>query len=167
MQNLDAPLADDGTERAGVFLTNALTGWEPHMNKPLPFPELEEERDRADRVKQETPILVILGNPPYNGFAGMAVDEERELSEAYRTTKQVRRPEGQGLNDLYVRFFRMAERHIAEKTGIASDPSDTDSRSVPSMRLSVSVKSAPVKRSSKWCTTSSESSGRPRGPRAN
>ena len=117
MQNLDAPLADDGTERAGVFLTNALTGWEPHMNKPLPFPELEEERDRADRVKQETPTLVILGNPPYNGFAGMAVDEERELSEAYRTTKQVRRPEGQGLNDLYVRFFRMAERRIAEKTG--------------------------------------------------
>ena len=117
MQNLDAPLADDGTERAGVFLTNALTGWEPHINKPLPFPELEEERDRADRVKQETPILVILGNPPYNGFAGMAVDEERELSEAYRTTKQVRRPEGQGLNDLYVRFFRMAERRIVEETG--------------------------------------------------
>ena len=64
-----------------------------------------------------TPVLVILGNPPYNGFAGMAVDEERELSQAYRTTKEVRRPEGQGLNDLYVRFFRMAERRIAEKTG--------------------------------------------------
>ena len=117
MQALDAPLADDGTERAGVFLTNALTGWEPRTTKPLPFPELEEERDRAERVKQETPILVILGNPPYNGFAGVAVDEERELSEAYRTTKRVRRPEGQGLNDLYVRFFRMAERRIAEKTG--------------------------------------------------
>ena len=117
MQDLDAPLADDGAERAGIFLTNALTGWEPRSTKPLPFPELEEERDRAERVKQETPILVILGNPPYNGFAGMAVDEERELSEAYRTTRRVRRPEGQGLNDLYVRFFRMAERRIAEKTG--------------------------------------------------
>ena len=117
MQDLDAPLADDGTERAGVFLTNALTGWEPRATKPLPFPELDEERDRAERVKQDTPILVILGNPPYNGFAGMAVDEERELSEAYRTAKRVRRPEGQGLNDLYVRFFRMAERRIAEKTG--------------------------------------------------
>ena len=117
MQALDAPLSDDDTERAGVFLTNALTGWEPRVQKPLPFPELEEERDRAERVKQDTPVLVILGNPPYNGFAGMAVDEERELSEAYRTTKRVRRPEGQGLNDLYVRFFRMAERRIAEKTG--------------------------------------------------
>ena len=117
MQALDAPLSEGDNERAGVFLTNALTGWEPRVQKPLPFPELEEERDRAERVKQETPVLVILGNPPYNGFAGMAVDEERELSQAYRTTRRVRRPEGQGLNDLYVRFFRMAERRIAEKTG--------------------------------------------------
>ena len=117
MQDLDAPLAEDGSERVGVYLTNALTGWEPHTGKPLPFRELEEERDRAETVKQDTPILVILGNPPYNGFAGMAVDEERELSEFYRTTKRVRRPEGHGLNDLYVRFFRMAERRIAEKTG--------------------------------------------------
>ena len=117
MQALDAPLSDDGNDRAGVFLNNALTGWEPRVQKPLPFPELEDERDRAERVKQDTPVLVILGNPPYNGFAGMAVDEERELSEAYRTVKEVRKPEGQGLNDLYVRFSRIAERRIAEKTG--------------------------------------------------
>ena len=117
MQDLDAPLADDGKERPCIFLTNALTGWEPRTTKPLPFPELEEERDRAERVKQETPILVVLGNPPYDGYADMAVGEERDLSNAYRTTKRVRRPEGQGLNDPYVRFFRMAERRIAEKTG--------------------------------------------------
>ena len=117
MQDLDAPLSDE-TERAGIFLTNALTGWEPTVQKPLPFPELEEERDRADRVKQDKPVLVILGNPPYNGYAGMAVDEERELSRAYRAVKLVRKPEGQGLNDLYVRFFRMAERRITEKTGL-------------------------------------------------
>ena len=139
MQDLDAPLADDGAERAGIFLTNALTGWEPHAQKPLPFPELEEERDRAERVKQDAPILVILGNPPYNGFAGMAVDEERELSTAYRYTRRVRRPEGQGLNDLYVRFFRMAERRIAEKTGqgvvcFISNYSWLDSLSCPGMR---------------------------------
>ena len=119
MRDLDAPLADDGTERAGVFLTNALTGWESTEGEKqlIAFPELEEERDRADRVKRDRPILVILGNPPYNGFAGVAMDEERELSDAYRTAKRARKPEGQGLNDLYVRFFRMAERRIVEKTG--------------------------------------------------
>ena len=117
MQALDAPLSEDGDERAGVFLTNALTGWEPRTQKPLPFPELEEERDRAERVKQDTPVLVILGNPPYNGFAGVAIDEERDLLEAYRRPNQVRLAGARGLNDLYVRFFRMAERRIAEKTG--------------------------------------------------
>ena len=117
MQELDTPMDDSGTERAGIFLTNALTGWNAGTNRPLPFPELEEERGLAEQVKQATPILVILGNPPYDGFAGMAVDEERALSNAYRTTKRVRRPEGKGLNDLYVRFFRMAERRITQETG--------------------------------------------------
>ena len=139
MQDLGAPMADSGTERAGIFLTNALTGWESGEKRPLPFPELEEERDRAEQVKRETPILVILGNPPYNGFAGMAMDEERALSNAYRTTKRVRRPEGQGLNDLYVRFFRMAERRIAVKTGrgvvcFISNYSWLDGLSFPGMR---------------------------------
>ncbi len=124
MQALDAPLADDGNERAGIFLTNALTGWEPKQHKPFPFlQELEEERDRADHVKQKKPILVILANPPYNGRAGkafedsIAVHEDQELLTAYRKPKRVRRPEGQGLKDLYVRFFSMAERRIAGKTG--------------------------------------------------
>ena len=117
MQALDAPLSEDGNERAGVFLTNALNGWEPRTQKPLPFPELEEERDRAERVKQDTPVLVILGNPPYNGFAGVAVEEEQRLLEAYRSAKRVELPDTRALHDLYVRFFRMAERRIAERTG--------------------------------------------------
>jgi N-6 DNA Methylase len=109
-----------GLERVGVYLTNALTGWEPPKGpkQRLIFPELEEERDAAGHIKQDVPILVILGNPPYNSFAGIAkIEEERDLSEAYRTTRQAPAPQGQGLNDLYVRFFRMAERRIVEKTG--------------------------------------------------
>lgn len=108
-----------GAERAGVYLTNALTGWEPPKGpkQHLIFSELEEERDAADHVKQDVPILVILGNPPYNGFAGVAVKEERALTDSYRTTKKAPAPQGQGLNDLYVRFYRMAEKRIVEKTG--------------------------------------------------
>jgi hypothetical protein len=119
LQHHGAPLSDKKKERVGVYLTNALTGWEPPKHpKKLPFAELEEERDAADHVKRDTPILVILGNPPYNGFAGIArVEEERDLSLAYKTTKRAPAPQGQGLNELYVRFFRMAERRIVEKTG--------------------------------------------------
>ena len=125
MQALDAPLAKDGTERAGVFLTNALTGWEskePKEQQRFSIPELKEERDLAEEVKQEKPVLVVLGNPPYNGFAGVAIGDEWKLLEAYRKPKQVefgdaKTGDTRGLNDLYVRFFRMAERRIAEKTG--------------------------------------------------
>ncbi|MFA4965422.1 MAG: type ISP restriction/modification enzyme [Thermoleophilia bacterium] len=116
LHRLGAPFADESPERAGVYLTNALTGWEPptEPKQHLLFTEMEEERDKAQAVKQHAPILVILGNPPYNGFAGAAVDEERDLVTAYRTVKKVAPPQGQGLNDLYVRFFRMAERRITE-----------------------------------------------------
>ena len=119
LQNFGAPLAEKGNERIGVYLTNALTGWEPPKGpkKHLLFPELEEERDAAEHVKRDTPILVILGNPPYNGFAGVAVAEERALTDAYRTAKKVPVPQGHGLNDLYVRFYRMAERRIVEMSG--------------------------------------------------
>jgi hypothetical protein len=118
LQRLGAPLGAQKGDRAGVFLTNALTGWTAETEQhPIPFPGMEEERDRSDEVKRAKPILVILGNPPYNGFAGMAVEEERDLSHAYRTTIRAPKPQGQGLNDLYVRFFRMAERKIVEQTG--------------------------------------------------
>lgn len=110
-------------ERAGVFLTNALTGWvPPEEPKTLLFPELAAERDAADRVKREAEILVIIGNPPYSGFAGIAIGEERALSEAYRTVKAAPAPQGQGLNELYVRFFRMAERRIVEGVPNADVP---------------------------------------------
>jgi hypothetical protein len=118
LQKLGVPLSDEH-ERVSVYLTNALTGWEPpkEPKQILLFPELEEERDASEKVKRGKPILVVLGNPPYDGFAGMAIGEERVLSDAYRTTKKAPRPQGQGLNELYVRFFRMAERRIVEQTG--------------------------------------------------
>ena len=139
MQDLDAPLAEDGAERAGIFLTNALTGWEPQKQKLLAIPELAEERDRAEEVKQKKPILVILGNPPYNGFAGVAIDEEQDLLDAYRSARRVELPDTRALHDLYVRFFRMAERRIAEKTGqgvvcLISNYSWLDGRSFAGMR---------------------------------
>jgi hypothetical protein len=122
LQRAHAPLTDeqDGKrERAGVYLTNALTGWEPpdKQKARLPFMEFEEEREEADAVKRDKPILVVLGNPPYNAFAGVSPTEEDGLVEPYKEglikewgIKKF------NLDDLYIRFFRLAERRIAEKS---------------------------------------------------
>jgi SAM-dependent methyltransferase len=120
LQKAGAPLSDPKSERVGVYLTNALVGWEPpaHEKAPLIFKEMEEERDAADRVKRDTPILVVLGNPPYNAFAGTSPEEEKGLVEPYKAglikdwgIKKF------NLDDLYVRFFRIAEKRITESTG--------------------------------------------------
>ncbi|MBI4663744.1 MAG: N-6 DNA methylase [Verrucomicrobia bacterium] len=142
LQKLGAPLEERDQERAAVYLTNALTGWVPARDpKQIVMRELEAERDAANHVKQDKRILVIIGNPPYSGFAGIAVSEERDLSDAYREvhTSGCPSPQGQGLNDLYVRFYRMAERQIAEKTGegvvcFISNYSWLDGLSHPGMR---------------------------------
>jgi hypothetical protein len=122
LETLGAPLSDRGDppERAGVYLTNALTGWEPPKEgqKKIAFPGFDDERDAAGKVKQEKPILVILGNPPYNAFTGVSPEEEKGLVEPYKRglisewgIKKF------NLDDLYVRFFRLAEKRIAEHGG--------------------------------------------------
>lgn len=119
LQRLGVQLNANAGERASIYLTNALTGWvNADAHPPLPFPEFVAERDAADAVKRDTPILVVLGNPPYNGFAGVSPAEEGGLVEPYKVgladkwdiTKNK-------LDDLYVRFFRIAERRVAEQTG--------------------------------------------------
>lgn len=120
LHNAGAPLSEAKSERVGVYLTNALVGWEPPVGpkQALMWPEMEEERDAAERVKRDTPILVVLGNPPYNAFAGTSPEEEKGLVAPYKDG--LSRDWGIkkfNLDDLYVRFFRIAEKRIAECTG--------------------------------------------------
>jgi hypothetical protein len=126
LRRAGTPLGQD--ERAAVYLTNALTGWAAPTEAAVPdaaqrgirftYPPLADERDEAARVKQARPILVVLGNPPYNAFAGTSPAEESGLVEPYKVGLQrdwgIRKF---NLDDLYVRFFRIAERRIAEGTG--------------------------------------------------
>lgn len=119
---LDHTLANLRNEEPAIYLTNALIGWREeadYRNTMYLFPEIDIERSRADTVKRERPILVILGNPPYNGFAGVAENspEERELTLAYGAGRRVAKQSGAGTNNFYTRFFRMAERRIAETEG--------------------------------------------------
>ena len=126
LQAQGAPLSQKKGERVGVYLTNALTGWEPpkgaKADRSWQWAELQEERDAAEHVKRDKKILVVLGNPPYNAFAGVSPEEEQGLVEPYK--ERLNAPTAEGgwgikkfnLDDLYVRFFRLAERRIAEMT---------------------------------------------------
>ena len=124
LQNLGVPLVEE-KERVGVYLTNALTGWQPPDDEgkkkikqlELNFPELNQEREAAEEVKQGKPILVVLGNPPYNAYAGTSPIEEEGLVEVYKQGLiQEWGIKKFNLDDLYVRFFRLAERCISEQT---------------------------------------------------
>ena len=111
-----APLKDD--ERAAIYLTNALTGWQESAQQTIKDPAIREEADRARAVKGDQKILVILGNPPYNAFSGTAPQEEGDLVAAYKKGLQsdwgIKK---YNLDDLYVRFFRVAERRLAQHVG--------------------------------------------------
>jgi Type ISP C-terminal specificity domain/N-6 DNA Methylase len=130
-------------QRAGVYLTNSLTGWNVEEAKQLVLPEypaLKHEAESAAEVKQRAKILVVLGNPPYRAQAGVAEDEERDLIVPYYVGLKERFDvQARGINDLYVRFFRLAERQIAETTGrgivsLISNNAWLDSLSLPVMR---------------------------------
>ena len=118
LASLGAPVNVAKGERPAIYLTNALTGWEPPLGPKASlalFPELETERDQAGHVKREVPILVVIGNPPYNAFAGTSPGEEAGLVEPYKEGLQSKwKIKKFNLDELYVRFLRIAERRIAE-----------------------------------------------------
>jgi predicted helicase len=69
-----------------VYLTNALTGWKMGEDKSEQYgmlTSLEDERAGSHRVKQSHKILVVIGNPPYNAFAGTASALEGSLVDVY------------------------------------------------------------------------------------
>lgn len=108
------PQHPERPERAAVYLTNALTNW--HDAPPrLDMPELQAEQDAAQDVKKHKPILVIMGNPPYSAFAGTSQEEEGGLVDKYKEGLTTVWGIGRyNLDELYTRFYRIAERKIRE-----------------------------------------------------
>ncbi len=143
-------------QRPAIFLTNALSGWDGPEQVKLNFPELQREHDAAEKVKRGAKIIVILGNPPYNRFACAAIKEEADLVDHYKgiVRNEKGRQVGQSvlfakwgirkhlLDDLYIRFIRLAEKRIGEvaEYGVVSFISNSSfltGRSHPLMRESL------------------------------
>ncbi len=115
-------------ERLGIFLTNSLEdAFEKGSTPTLPFAEwLVNEGQAASRVKQESPVMVIIGNPPYSGHSANVGEwithllkgvDERNIFDKTANYFQV---DGKPLNernpkwlqDDYVKFIRFAQWRI-------------------------------------------------------
>ena len=109
-----------GKDRFRVFLTDSLSDWHKELPGGLFASALAPEQKGADEVKRDTPVMVVLGNPPYSGESQNKGDWIMKLMEAYKvepggkTKLQERNPKW--LNDDYVKFIRLAE-HYVEKNG--------------------------------------------------
>lgn len=104
-------------QRLNVFLTNTLE--EAHEMTKLPgFSSwLAEEANAASEVKKDTPVMVVLGNPPYSGHSVNKGKWIEELMAEYKQSPELKKPaQSKWLSDDYVKFIRFAQWRI-EQTG--------------------------------------------------
>lgn len=103
--------------RLGVYLTNSLEEGEV-VTQGLFSKWLADEAKFASDVKQQLPIMCIVGNPPYSGISQNKGDWIVEKIEDYKYVDGQHFGERKHwLHDDYVKFIRLAE-HMIEKTGV-------------------------------------------------
>ena len=110
-------------KRLGVYLTNSLEEGVKIGDDLFSFGLAEvisEEAKSASVIKHETPIMVVIGNPPYSGesfnkgkYAMKLVDEYKYEPDSKEKLKE-RNPKW--INNDYVKFIALAEKMI-NKTG--------------------------------------------------
>lgn len=118
---LDLLLQDTGyqttrqTNRFNVYLTNALEKDETSKYPLLDW--LSEEAKQAGRIKSETPIMIVMGNPPYSISSCNKSKYIDEIMEVYK--QDLNEKNIQPLSDDYIKFIRMGETYIEKnKEGV-------------------------------------------------
>ncbi len=114
---------NDFKQRLGVYLTNSLE--EGIKTNPSLFDiglvgAITKESEEASRIKHNTPIMVVMGNPPYSGESFNKGEYAMKLVAKYKfepggkVKLQERNPKW--INDDYVKFIAFASDLIG-KTG--------------------------------------------------
>jgi len=103
-------------QRLRVFLTNSLE--EPHADSGTLWGNLlSDEADQANEVKRDTPVMCVIGNPPYSGISSNNGKWISNLIDDYKYVDGVHFNERKHwLNDDYVKFLRYGQHYI-EKNG--------------------------------------------------
>jgi len=118
---LDLLLTETGykpttNQRFRVYLTNSLE--EHHQDTGTLFANwLSTEANEANYIKRDTPVMCVIGNPPYSGISSNNGEWISKLIEDYKYVDGVHFNERKHwLNDDYVKFLRYGQ-HFIEKNG--------------------------------------------------
>lgn len=99
--------------RLNVYLTNSLE--EHHPDTGTLFANwLSNEASEANYIKRDTPVMVVMGNPPYSVSSSNKSDWINDLLVDYK--KDLNEKNIQPLSDDYIKFIRYGQHYI-EKNG--------------------------------------------------
>ncbi len=109
---------DLGASRLRIFLTNSLE--EHHLYTDALFAQwLATESREANEIKRDTPVMVVIGNPPYSGESANKGQWIADLLNDYKQEPgggKLQEKNSKWLNDDYVKFIRYGQ-HCIDKTG--------------------------------------------------
>ncbi len=121
---LDLLLAETGfkptsNQRFRVYLTNSLE--EHHQDTGTLFANwLSTEANEANHIKRDTPVMCVIGNPPYSGESANKGEWIMSLMEDYKKEpggkEKLKERNPKWINDDYVKFLRYGQ-HFIEKNG--------------------------------------------------
>ncbi len=121
---LDMLLAETGykpkkDQRFNIYLTNSLE--EHHPDSGTLFAGwLSSEANEANKIKRDTPVMCVIGNPPYSGESSNKGEWIMNLIEDYKKepggTEKLNERNPKWINDDYVKFLRYGQ-HFIEKNG--------------------------------------------------
>ena len=107
-----------GNDRLRIFLTNSLE--EHHPDTGTLFAEwLSEEAEEANFIKRDTPVMVVIGNPPYSGESANKGKWITDLLKDYKQEPgggKLQERNSKWINDDYVKFIRYGQHYI-DRTG--------------------------------------------------
>lgn len=100
-------------QRFRIYLTNSLE--EHHPDTGTLFANwLSTEANEANHIKRDTPVMVVLGNPPYSVSSSNKSEWIEKLTTDYK--KDLNERNIQPLSDDYIKFIRFGQ-HFIDKNG--------------------------------------------------
>jgi hypothetical protein len=109
----------ESKKRLNVYLTNSLE--EHHKDSGTLFSSwLSTEANEANHIKRDTPVMCVLGNPPYSGESANKGKWIMDLMDDYKKEpggkEKLKERNPKWINDDYVKFMRYGQ-HFIEKNG--------------------------------------------------